>query len=217
VFVKRLPIACSNARAVQRFERSFFELSNLRPYRAFQPVMHRRRKGAPMRKALISLGILGALALPAGAWGTPNGTDKTNAAKECRMERGTTDATKLAFAQKYGTNGNDANAFGKCVSTRARAEESQRKAARKAARRACAARKHGKGHAYGRCVKHEQKALKRKADREDKKEIQSEQNAARTCAQEREQVGDDAFANKYGTNRNKRNAFGKCVSKQARS
>jgi hypothetical protein len=179
--------------------------------------MHRRRKGAPIKRAWIALGILGVLALPAGAMGTPNHTDKTNAAKECRTEQGTTDATKLAFAQKYGTNDNDANAFGKCVSSRARAEESQRKAARKAARRACAARKHGNGHAYGRCVEHKQKALKRKADREDIQEIQSEQNAARTCAQEREQTGDDAFANKYGTNRNKRNAFGKCVSKQARS
>ena len=170
-----------------------------------------------MKKALISLGILVSLALPAGAMGTPNHTDKTNAAKECRTEQGTTDATKLAFSQKYGTNDNDANAFGKCVSTRARAEESQRKAARKAARRACAARKHGKHHAYGRCVKHKQKALKRKADREDVKEIKSEQNAARTCATEREQTGDDAFAKKYGTNRTKRNAFGKCVSKAARS
>lgn len=170
-----------------------------------------------MRKAWIALGCLAALALPAGAMGTPNKTDTGNAAKECRAEQGTTDATKLAFAQKYGTNENDANAFGKCVSTRARAEESQRKAARKAAKRACAKRKHGKGHAYGRCVKHKQKALKRKADREDSKEIESEQNAARTCATEREQTGDDAFAGKYGTNRNKRNAFGKCVSKQARS
>jgi hypothetical protein len=170
-----------------------------------------------MGRGLISLGILGALALPAGAMGTPNQTDKTNAAKECRMAEGTTDATKQAFDQKYGTNDNHANAFGKCVSTRARAEESQREAARKAARRACAKRKHGKGHAYGRCVKHQQKALKRKADSEDTKEIKSEQNAARTCAQERENTGDDAFANKYGTNRNKRNAFGKCVSSQARS
>jgi hypothetical protein len=178
--------------------------------------MHRRRKGAPMRKSLIALGMFGALALPGGAMGTPNHTDTGNAAKECRAEQGTTDATKQAFAQKYGTNENDANAFGKCVSTRARAEESQRKAARKAARRACAARKHSKGHAYGRCVKSKQKALKRKADREDTKKIESEHNAARTCAQERE-TGSEAFANKYGTNRNKRNAFGKCVSKLARS
>jgi hypothetical protein len=170
-----------------------------------------------MRKSLIALGILVALALPAGAMGTPNGTDTKNAAKECRAERGTTDATKEAFAEKYGTNKNHANAFGKCVSSRARAEESERKAARKAARRACAARKHGKGHAYGRCVKAKQKALKRKADRKDAQEIKSEHNAARTCAEERELTGRDAFADKYGTNHNKRNAFGKCVSKLARS
>jgi hypothetical protein len=134
--------------------------------------MHRRRKGAPMRKSLIALGMFGALALPGGAMGTPNHTDTGNAAKECRAEQGTTDATRQAFAQKYGTNENDANAFGKCVSARARAEESQRKAAR----RACAARKHGKGHAYGRCVKSKQKALKRKPDREDNKKVESEHN-----------------------------------------
>src|SRR3954470_9998464 len=34
----------------------FSELSNLRPFAAFQPVMHRRRKGAPMGRGLISLG-----------------------------------------------------------------------------------------------------------------------------------------------------------------
>jgi hypothetical protein len=29
-------------------------------------------------------------------------------------------------------------------------------------------------------------------------------------------MGRDAFANQYGTNRNKRNAFGKCVSQKTR-
>jgi len=42
-------------------------------------------------------------------------------------------------------------------------------------------------------------------------------NAARTCRAERTSMGADAFRNKYGTNRNKRNAFGKCVSQHARS
>ena len=147
----------------------------------------------------------------------PNGKDTRNAAKECRAEQGTTDATKQAFAEKYGTNANDANAFGKCVSTHARDEESERKAAKRAARRACASRKHGKGHAYGRCVKRKTKAFKRKADREDSKQTDSRHDSARTCAEEREQTGKDAFAEKYGTNRNKRNAFGKCVSKMAGS
>jgi hypothetical protein len=37
-------------------------------------------------------------------------------------------------------------------------------------------------------------------------------NAARECRAERDEIGVDAFREKYGANRNKRNAFGKCVS-----
>jgi hypothetical protein len=166
-----------------------------------------------MNRGLVTLGIVGALALPAGAQANGGETDSKNAAKECRAEQGTTDTSKKAFAEKYGTN---ANAFGKCVSTRAREEKAERKAARKAARRACKS-KRGKGHAYGRCVKRKEKAFKRKADREDSKKTKSEQNAAQKCKEEREKTGESAFADKYGTNANKRNAFGKCVSKLAGS
>ncbi len=44
----------------------------------------------------------------------------TNAAKECKAER-TADPAK--FATDYGTNGNKRNAFGKCVSKKAKAKE----------------------------------------------------------------------------------------------
>jgi hypothetical protein len=170
-----------------------------------------------MSKVLVALGVCGALVLPAGAVATPNGTDTRSAAKECRTEQGTTDATRQAFAEKYGSNANDRDAFGKCVSSRARQKEAERHAARRAARHACASRKHGKGHAYGRCVKSKTKAFEKKADSEDRREIESEHSSARACAQERDQSGSDAFAEKYGKNRNQRNAFGKCVSKMARS
>jgi hypothetical protein len=40
-------------------------------------------------------------------------------------------------------------------------------------------------------------------------------NPAWVCKFEREQMGADAFADSYGTNANKRNAFGKCVSSEA--
>jgi hypothetical protein len=169
-----------------------------------------------MGRGLIALGIVGALALPGAAMASENDTAAKNAAKECRAEQGTTDATREAFAQKYGTNGNDANAFGKCVSSRTRDEKAERKAAKKAARHACKARKHGKGHAYGRCLAKKQKAFERKADSEDRREIQSEHNAARKCAEERDQKGKDAFGQEHGTNKNKRNAFGKCVSQKAK-
>ena len=41
-------------------------------------------------------------------------------------------------------------------------------------------------------------------------------NPARTCKAERATMGVDAFSERYGTNANKRNAFGKCVSKYAK-
>jgi hypothetical protein len=41
------------------------------------------------------------------------------------------------------------------------------------------------------------------------------QNPAWVCKFEREQMGDEAFADEYGTNDNKANAFGKCVSREA--
>ena len=40
-------------------------------------------------------------------------------------------------------------------------------------------------------------------------------NAAKYCKAVREAKGVDAFAALYGTNKNKKNAFGKCVSKRA--
>ena len=45
----------------------------------------------------------------------------------------------------------------------------------------------------------------------------SGQNAAKACKAERTSMGADAFAKKYGTNRNLRNAFGKCVSSKAKA
>ena len=41
-------------------------------------------------------------------------------------------------------------------------------------------------------------------------------NPARTCKAERASMGADAFNERYGTNANKRNAFGKCVSMHAK-
>src|SRR5688572_19033461 len=40
-------------------------------------------------------------------------------------------------------------------------------------------------------------------------------NPAFTCKFERDMMGDEAFAEAYGTNENKANAFGKCVSQEA--
>ena len=49
--------------------------------------------------------------------------DLINAAQACRQERGTTAETRQAFARKYGTEAtNYRNAFGRCVSALARAQ-----------------------------------------------------------------------------------------------
>ena len=91
-------------------------------------------------------------------------TEAKNAAHACKAERA---QNPQAFADKYGTNPNKRNAFGKCVS---------------------------------------------QTTQEGVQEAQQETlNAAKACKAERAQ-NPEAFRTKYGTNPNKRNAFGKCVS-----
>jgi hypothetical protein len=187
------------------------------------------------KRLLIALGLLGCLAVPTTALGhPPSKADKHNAAKECRSERGTTAATKEAFAQKYGTaKSHYKNAFGKCVSSRARDEHAERHAAKHNASRDCrdersadadafrmkygTAKSHYKN-AFGKCVSQMAKQNKAAADKRDREEIKQEHEAAQTCADERSQIGQDAFDQKYGTPRSKyHNAFGKCVSQNAKS
>jgi len=92
-----------------------------------------------------------------------------NASQECRAERDEEGAE--AFNATYGNNKNGRNAFGKCVSGKAKAEAEE--------------------------------------------EAERTVNAARDCKAERTEVGEEAFTEQYGTNKNKRNAFGKCVSQKA--
>jgi hypothetical protein len=106
-----------------------------------------------------------------------------NAAQQCKAEQADPNfaATHggLTFDQFYGTNINDRNAFGKCVSGKVQAAQAQ-----------------------------QQTQL---------------QNAAQECKAERADANFAAshdgksFEDFYGTNRNKRNAFGKCVSTKAKA
>ena len=82
-----------------------------------------------VNKLIVGMTAAAALALPAAAQAQTTPTDKTNAAKECKAERGTTSATREAFRVRYGTNENGRNAFGKCVSKRSAAEAKQREQA----------------------------------------------------------------------------------------
>jgi hypothetical protein len=57
----------------------------------------------------------------------------------------------------------------------------------------------------------------REAARADAPAGPTRENPARACKAEREELGDDAFADEHGTNENGANAFGKCVSEQAKA
>jgi len=135
--------------------------------------------------ALFCVAVPAALAVPSAGKGKPEmsqassqGAEK-NAAKACKAERANDSA---AFKTKYGKNPNKANAFGKCVSMKA-------------------------------------KKNKDSEDEADDTEAESdaELNAAKKCKAERTRIGVQAFNDLHGTNPNKKNAFGKCVSKLAKA
>lgn len=114
---------------------------------------------------------------PGNSQSAPGQSAEKNAAKACKAERGTTAQSMAAFKAKYGTNATKANAFGKCVSGKAKKAKEQ--------------------------------------DAEEQEEAR--ENAAKKCKAERASMGLQAFKDKYGTNANKANAFGKCVSKLAKA
>jgi hypothetical protein len=91
-----------------------------------------------------------------------------NAAQECKALRA---QDPEAFKTHWGTNANKANAFGKCVSSKAKESTQEQQDATL--------------------------------------------NAAKTCKAERA-LDPAAFKTKWGTNANKANAFGKCVSATAK-
>jgi hypothetical protein len=180
-----------------------------------------------MRRLLIIAGALAMLAVPAtAAAAKPNKADKREAQKECRDERGTTDATREAFKAKYKN-------FGDCVSQNAREAKAERKEARTNAARECRDErgdtdesreafraKYGtnanRRNAFGKCVSQKAKAERAEQDEEDAEEAEARTNAAQECDAERGETQETrkAFEEKYGTNGNKRNAFGKCVSQK---
>jgi Cu2+-containing amine oxidase len=161
-------------------------------------------------------------ALPAGtAMAKTSKADKREAQKECRALRGDTDATREAFKAEWGN-------FGKCVSAKAHEAKAERKQARKNASQECREEraadadafreKYGtnanKKNAFGKCVSQKAKAKRQEQDQEDAAEAEDQTNAAKECDAERS-ADPEAFAEKYGTNHNKKNAFGKCVSQKA--
>jgi hypothetical protein len=168
-----------------------------------------------MTKWAIALLTAAALVVPATAY-ADQGNSSKSPAHQCRAERS---ANAMGFKEKYGTNKNKSNAFGKCVSKTNKTLDknaSEAKSSCKTEQAADAAafkEKYGtnknKSNAYGKCVS----ALAKASDQESQS---ATINAAKQCKDERK-ADAAAFKEKYGTNKNKRNAFGKCVSAIAKA
>jgi hypothetical protein len=84
-------------------------------------------------------------------------------------------------------------------------------------------KKYGTNHnlrnAFGKCVSSKSKDNKDEKDEKDEDDGKGEKSsgAATACKAERASMGAEAFAKKYGTNHNLKNAFGKCVSGKSKS
>jgi hypothetical protein len=136
------------------------------------------------------------------------------------------------------------NAYGKCVSSQARSEVKDDQQAKSDAVKQCKAEraqsdeefaaahggktfaqqygtnKNGKN-AYGKCVSQQRKAEEAQAEQENRNEL----SAAKQCKAEKAQSDEDfgsthggkTFAQQYGTNKNGKNAYGKCVSTKAKA
>jgi|SRR5215217_783310 len=182
-----------------------------------------------MTRTIATAAALAALMVPATAAAKPSKADKQEARSECQAERGTTDATREAFAVRYDN-------WGDCVRQRARAARAERRDARENAAQACREERGttaesrqafkdqygenaNKKHAFGKCVSEKARAARDEEDAEDSQQIEERQNAAEQCDAERGETPDSrqAFRDQYGTNANKKNAFGKCVSEKART
>jgi hypothetical protein len=169
-----------------------------------------------MRK-LVYLCITAALVIPAfSVASTPSPANRAAAVKQCSTERTAMGAP--SFKLLYGTNANRSNAFGKCVSKLAQRNaknQSNAAATCRAERTAdpdAFAAKYGTGkkhaNAFGNCVSQTAKAAA-------KAQQQATTKAAKACWTERK-ADPAAFKAHYGTNANKSNAFGKCVSSKVK-
>jgi hypothetical protein len=184
------------------------------------------RVGTHMDIKKLTFAALGALAVSAApALAEDTATTVPSAQEQCATIKAAsgTDAFKAA----YGTNKTKSNAFGKCVSARTTATEEAAAEAKTNAAKECDAERTAdpvafettygtnktKSNAYGKCVSTKAKAKTAATVEEQTDAIVA---AAKSCKAER-QADPTAFKAKYGTNATKSNAFGKCVSAQAKA
>lgn len=187
-----------------------------------------------MQKLKLAAGLAAvALMVPAGAVAkpAPDQDDKRAAIAQCKSERGNIKATREAWKTKY-------KSMSRCVRQNAAEEAAEEQAAARNASKECKAeaadpdfaathdgktfaeyygsKPNGQGkNAHGKCVSGKAKAKKAELDATDEQEAKEFRNAAKQCADERK-ADADAFKETYGTNANKSNAFGKCVSRKTR-
>ena len=178
-----------------------------------------------MKKLFLIVAL--ALVVPAAAIAddtTPAPSTQASAQAACRAQR--TAIGEAAFKLLYGTNANKSNAFGMCVSKTVKNAEANDGAAVGTCKKeqsdpAFADTHAGKSfsqfygtnkngtNAFGKCVS----ATSTEADHADQAATIA---AAKSC--KTEQAADrEAFKKKYGTNANKSNAFGKCVSAKVKA
>ena len=162
-----------------------------------------------MKKITVVAGLALILVLPtvAAAKPAPDKGDKRAAQAECKALRGQTAATHEAFRALQ-------KSFVACVRAKSRDEAQEEQNAHSNAAKECKA-EGVKGREFGKCVSEKAKAKEHAADEEDQQDAAEQKNAAKECATERN-ADADAFREQYGTNANKRNAFGKCVSQKVR-
>jgi hypothetical protein len=175
-----------------------------------------------MKTILAATGLALVLLVPTGAIAKPDKSEVDAAKAQCKSERGTTKATRKAFNAKY-------DGFADCMGKKAAEEEAENEEAARNAAQECKAErdadpaafketygtnKNGKN-AFGKCVSGKASEKKAAMDAADAQEIAETKNAAKDCAEERAEDA-AAFKETYGTNKNGKNAFGKCVSRKVR-
>jgi hypothetical protein len=83
-----------------------------------------------MRRTLAICALIGAIVVPSAFAADPTPAEFKNAAKYCKALR--TSKGVEAFNAQYGTNANKKNAYGKCVSSTAKAKAGKREDAAEA-------------------------------------------------------------------------------------
>jgi hypothetical protein len=201
-------------------------------------VSHRIKEDTDVKKLLTTVCIAAtALAAPAAATAKhhpkPTKAEKQDAKQYCQQLRKS--AGKKNFREMFGTGKNHVNAMRNCKRSQAkelaRDDAKAAKEAKKNAAQECKAERQAdpqafqeqygknksKKNAFGKCVSQHAKQNRQEAKADEEQEQENEVNAAQTCRAERKDKGDDAFREEYGTGKNGRNAFGKCVSKKAKA